>query len=393
MYNRIVTIVLDSVGIGNAKDAKAYGDEGANTLLSASAAKNFKVPNLEKLGLGMLGDFPNIKKSQEMGYVARCNELSRGKDTTVGHWEYVGVHTEVPFPVFTDTGFPKELIDELTKRSGHEFIGNYASSGTVILDELGEEHIKTKALILYTSNDSVIQIAAHEDVIALEELYRVCEIAREVTLKDEWKLARVIARPFTGEVGSFSRTSNRHDYSLTPPHKTTLNYLEDAGLDVIGVGKIPDIYNDFGITKKVKSKSNMDGVDRTIEELGKDFKGLLFTNLVEFDSEYGHRRNSIGYGEAIMDFDKRLPEIIAALREDDLLLITADHGNDPGFRGTDHTREQVPLLIFSKKFNNFGVIADRNTFADIGYSIAENFGVEVPTIGESFLGEIDEKEL
>ncbi len=393
MYKRVVTIVLDSVGIGNAKDAKAYGDEGANTLLSASSADNFKVPNLEKMGLGLLGDFPNIKKNQEYGYVARCNELSRGKDTTVGHWEYVGVHTEVPFPVFTDTGFPQELIDELTRQTGHKFIGNYASSGTVILDELGEQHMKTKDLILYTSNDSVIQIAAHEEVIGLEELYRVCEITRQVTLKDEWKLARVIARPFIGEVGNFKRTSNRHDYSLTPPHATVLNSLEDASLEVIGVGKIPDIYNDFGITKKVQSKSNMDGVDMTIEELGKDFSGLLFTNLVEFDSEFGHRRNPIGYGEAIMEFDARLPEIINALREDDLLIITADHGNDPGFKGTDHTREQVPMLVYSKSFKNFGVLNDRNSFADIGYTIAENFNVELPNIGESFMEEINEKEL
>ncbi|MFV0424714.1 MAG: phosphopentomutase, partial [Bacilli bacterium] len=210
MYKRIVTIVLDSVGIGNAKDASDYGDLGANTLLSASADSNFKIPNLEKIGLGCLGDFPNIEKKQEMGYIARCNELSKGKDTTVGHFEYVGIETKIPFPVFTETGFPEELVAELSKRSGHNFIGNYASSGTVILDELGEEHVSTKALILYTSNDSVLQIAAHEEVIPLEELYRVCEIAREITLRDEWKLARVIARPFVGTVGNWKRTSNRH---------------------------------------------------------------------------------------------------------------------------------------------------------------------------------------
>ncbi|MFV0424421.1 MAG: phosphopentomutase, partial [Bacilli bacterium] len=305
--------------------------------------------------------------------------------------EYVGIETKIPFPVFTETGFPEELVAELSKHSGHNFIGNYASSGTVILDELGEEHVNTKALILYTSNDSVLQIAAHEEVISLEELYRVCEIAREITLKDEWKLARVIARPFVGTVGNWKRTSNRHDYSLTPPHKTVLNSLEEAGFDVIGVGKIPDIYNDYGITKKVKTKSNMDGVDKTIEELKNDFSGLLFTNLVEFDSEYGHRRNAKGYGQAIMDFDNRLPEIVEALKEDDLLIITADHGNDPGFKGTDHTREQVPLLIYSKNFKSFGILEERDTFADIGYSIAENFGVELPSIGKSFMEEINEK--
>ncbi len=393
MFNRIVMIVLDSMGVGNAKDAKLFGDEGANTLLSASnACEDFNVPNLEKLGLGKLGEFPKINKNQTMGYATTCNELSMGKDTTVGHWEFVGVHTDVAFPVFTETGFPKDLVDELTEKTGHKFIGNYASSGTVILDELGEEHMNTKALILYTSNDSVIQIAAHEEVVPLEELYRVCEITREVTKKEEWRLARVIARPFIGEVGNFKRTSNRHDYSLTPPHKTVLNNLEEAGLDVIGVGKIPDIYNDFGITKKLKSKSNMDGVDRTIEALKTDFKGLLFTNLVEFDSEYGHRRNAKGYGEAIMQFDNRLPEIIAAMHEDDLLILTADHGNDPGFKGTDHTREQIPLLVYAKSFKNFGVLKERDTFADIGWSIAKNFGVKCPDFGKDFLEEINEFE-
>ncbi len=388
MFKRIVVIVLDSMGIGNAKDAHKYGDVGANTLLSASNVLNFSAPNLEKLGLGMLGDFPNISKNHQMGYAFKANELSNGKDTTVGHFEFVGVHTDVPFPVFTETGFPQELIDELEKRTGHKFIGNYASSGTVILDELGDEHVNSKALILYTSNDSVIQIAAHEEVIPLEELYRVCEITREVTLKDEWKLARVIARPFVGESGNWKRTANRHDYSLTPPHKTVLNYLESANLDVISVGKIADIYNDYGITRKIKSKSNMDGVDKTIECLQEDFQGLLFTNLVEFDSEYGHRRNCEGYGQAIMDFDKRLPEIINALQEDDLLILTADHGNDPGFAGTDHTREQIPVLAYSKQFANSDVLDERMTFADIGATIAENFNVTMPEIGKSFLEEL-----
>lgn len=388
MFKRIVLIVLDSMGIGNAKDAKKFGDEGANTLLSASNTQGFYVPNLEKLGLGMLGDFPNIKKTQTMGYAFSANELSNGKDTTVGHWEFVGIHTDVAFPVFTNTGFPKELVDELEKQTGHKFIGNYASSGTVILDELGDEHVRTKALILYTSNDSVIQIAAHEDVISVEELYRVCEIARRLTQKDEWKLARVIARPFVGSVGNWKRTSNRHDYSLTPPQKTVLNSLEDSGFETIGVGKIADIYNDYGITRKVKSNSNMDGVDKTIECLSEDFEGLLFTNLVEFDSEYGHRRNCEGYGRAIMDFDKRLPEIINALNNDDLLILTADHGNDPGFTGTDHTREQIPIISYSKQFKNCGVLEERTTFADIGATIANNFNVEKPVIGHSFLDEL-----
>ncbi len=388
MFKRCTIIVLDSVGIGNALDAKKYGDEGANTLLSASSIEGFKVPNLEKMGLGMLGDFPSIAKSQKYGYAIRANELSDGKDTTVGHWEFVGVHTKVAFPVFTNTGFPSELIAELEEKTGHKFIGNYASSGTTILDELGEEHVKTKALIVYTSNDSVLQIAAHEEVIPLEELYRVCEIAREITLKDEWKLARIIARPFVGEVNNWKRTANRHDYSLTPPYPTVLNKLVDNGFEVVSVGKIADIYNDFGITRKVPSKSNVDGVKKTIELLKEDFKGLLFTNLVEFDSEFGHRRNPQGYGEAIMEFDHLLPDIIASLNDDDLLIITADHGNDPGFKGTDHTREQIPVLVYSKGFTKSGVLADRNSFADIGATIADNFGVDIPNIGQSFLEEL-----
>lgn len=388
MFNRITVIVLDSMGIGNAKDAAKFGDVGANTLLSASSIEGFSAPNLEKLGLGMLGDFPNISKNQEYGYAIKANELSNGKDTTVGHWEYVGVYTKNAFPVFTETGFPKELVDELEKQTGHKFIGNYASSGTVILDELGDEHVETKALILYTSNDSVIQIAAHEDVIPLDELYRVCKITREVTLQDKWKLARVIARPFVGESGNWKRTSNRHDYSLTPPHPTVLNSLQDNGLEVVGVGKIADIYNDYGITKKVASKSNMDGVDKTVEMLNEDFKGLLFTNLVEFDSEYGHRRNCEGYGKAIMEFDNRLPEIIDAMNDDDLLILTADHGNDPGFKGSDHTREQIPVIVYSKSLNEFGVLRERMSFADIGATIAENFGLEQQDIGKSFLSEL-----
>lgn len=391
MYKRVIMIVLDSMGIGNAIDAKDYGDEGANTLLNASTFDGFKVQNLEKLGLGKLGYFPNIKPMQEMGYASKCNEYSKGKDTTVGHFEFMGVETKVPFPVFTKTGFPKELISELESKTGHKFIGNYASSGTVILDKLGQEHLDTGALIIYTSNDSVLQIAAHEEKIGLEELYRVCKIAREITLKDEWKVARIIARPFIGSENAWKRTSNRHDYSLNPPHKTVLNYLEDNGFDVIGVGKIPDIFNNYGITKKVVSKSNMDGVDKTIQELKQDFTGLLFTNLVEFDSEYGHRRDCEGYGRAIMEFDNRLPEIFSNLKTDDLLILTADHGNDPGFEGTDHTREQIPLLVYSKQFKKYGLLEERMTFADIGSTIADNFKVRKPKIGKSFLEELSEE--
>lgn len=388
MFKRIVVIVLDSMGIGNARDAHSYGDDGANTLLSASRAENFYVPNLEKLGLGLLGEFPRIAKKHEYGYAFKANELSNGKDTTVGHWEFVGVHTKVGFPVFTETGFPKELVDELEERTGHKFIGNYASSGTVILDKLGEEHVETKSLILYTSNDSVIQIAAHEEVIGLEELYRVCEIAREITLKDEWKFARVIARPFVGTPGNWKRTANRHDYSLTPPHKTALNYLVDNSLDVISVGKIADIYNDYGITKKIKSKSNNDGMEKTIATLKTDFNGLLFTNLVEFDSEYGHRRNPEGYGQAIMDFDNYVPELLNSLNDDDLLILTADHGNDPGFKGTDHTREQVPVIAYSKAFKEFGMLDECESFADIGATIVDNFNLETLEIGKSFLNKL-----
>ncbi len=390
MFKRAIIIVMDSVGIGNAKDASYYGDEGANTLLSASSIDGFSVPNLESLGLGMLGDFANIAKNQRIGYAMAANELSDGKDTTVGHWEFVGVQTKTPFPVFTETGFPQDLIDELERKTGHKFIGNYASSGTVILDELGDEHVKTKALILYTSNDSVLQLAAHEEVVDLDELYRVCEIAREITLKDEWKVARIIARPFIGESGSWKRTANRHDYSLTPPHKTVLNELQDNGYDVISVGKIADIFNDFGITRKVASKSNKEGMEKTIELLSEDFSGLLFTNLVEFDSEFGHRRNVKGYGEAIMAFDKQLGTLLENLRADDLLIITADHGNDPGFKGTDHTREQIPVLVYAPAFKNHGVLNERDSFADIGATIADNFNVEIPKIGKSILGDICE---
>ncbi len=387
-YNRVILLVLDSLGIGYAKDSKEYGDEGANTLGSISKVDGFSVPCLESLGVGKLREFDNISSNQTRGYALRANELSNGKDTTVGHFEFVGVHTKDPFPVFTENGFPKELISKIEELSGHKFIGNYASSGTVILDELGKEHMETKSLIIYTSNDSVLQIAAHEEIIPLEELYKVCEIAREVTMEAKWRVARIIARPFVGEEGNYKRTANRHDYSIQPPHKTTLNFLEDSNFEVVGVGKISDIYDGYGITRSVKTKSNMHGMDETIKLLDEDFSGLIFTNLVEFDSEYGHRRNVEGYANAVMEADKRIEELISKMKNDDLLIITADHGNDPGYKGTDHTREQIFVLTYAHNFNGCGILEEADTFADIGATISENFGVEKCSIGNSFLKDL-----
>ncbi len=386
-HNRVILIVLDSLGIGNAKDAKRFGDEGANTLKSVASVENFSIPCLESLGIGMLGDF-NIGKNQDKGYAMRANELSEGKDTTVGHFEFVGVHTKDPFPVFTQNGFPKDLIDELESKTGHKFIGNYASSGTVILDELGPEHMESKELILYTSNDSVLQIAAHEEIVPLEELYRVCEIAREITMQPKWKVARIIARPFVGQEGNFKRTSNRHDYSVRPPHKTVLNHLVDSGYPVISVGKIKDIYDGYGITKGIKSVSNNNGMDETIRLLDEETTGLIFTNLVEFDSEYGHRRDVEGYAKALMEADEKIAKLIDKMSDEDLLILTADHGNDPKFKGSDHTREQIFVLCYSKSFSSFGVLEDADTFADIGATIADNFNVEKCEIGTSFLGKL-----
>lgn len=390
MFNRGIIIVLDSCGIGHAKDAEKFKDLGANTFKSASEAiSDFKLPVLESIGFGHIVESDKVKPIDfKNAYVTRMNELSIGKDTTVGHWEFMGVHTKVGFPVFTDTGFPKALIDELEAKSGRKCIGNIASSGTTILDEFGQEHLDTGALIVYTSNDSVLQIAAHEEVVSVEELYKICDIAREITMKEEWKVARIIARPFLGTPGNFKRTSNRHDISLSPPIPTVLDNLDNANICVTGVGKIADIYNNCGITKSVKSVSNIDGMEKTIELVKSDTEGLIFTNLVEFDSEFGHRRNALGYAEALMTFDKQLALLLNELKEDDVLFITADHGNDPNYQGTDHTRELVPLVIYSKSFKGHGLIDEPQNFGDLGATIADNFNVSPGEIGTSFLNKL-----
>ena len=384
MFKRIILIVLDSAGVGEAKDAKKYDDVGTNTIKHAIESANVELPNLKKLGLYNL---LYNNHDDVMGYYTKANEVSNGKDTLTGHLEMMGVITEQPFKTFLNTGFPKELIDELEKRTGRKVIGNIAASGTEIIKDLGEEHMKTGSIIVYTSADSVLQIAAHEDVVPLDELYKICEIAREITLKPEWKVGRIIARPFIGEVGNFTRTPNRHDYALDPAYDTVLNYLNNANLDVISIGKICDIFNYSVINKYTRTTDNYDGIIKIEEEMKNRFNGLLFANLNDFDSKYGHRRNPIGYANALKEFDDNLPNIIDLLRFDDLMIITADHGNDPTYKGTDHTREHTPILVYSKKFKNNGYIDELNSFSDIGATIADNFNVKSPH-GESFLNKI-----
>jgi len=384
MFKRIILIVLDSAGVGEAKDAKKYDDVGTNTIKHAIESANVELPNLKKLGLYNL-----LYNTHDdvIGYYTKANEVSNGKDTLTGHLEMMGVITEQPFKTFLNTGFPKELIDELEKRTGRKVIGNIAASGTEIIKDLGEKHMKTGSIIVYTSADSVLQIAAHEDVVPLDELYKICEIAREITLKPEWKVGRIIARPFIGEVGNFTRTPNRHDYALDPAYDTVLNYLNNANLDVISIGKICDIFNYSGINKYTRTTDNYDGIMKIEEEMKQNFNGLLFANLNDFDSKYGHRRNPVGYANALKEFDDNLPNIIDLLRFDDLMIITADHGNDPTYKGTDHTREHTPILVYSKKFKNNGYIDELNSFSDIGATIADNFNVKSPH-GESFLNKI-----
>ncbi len=388
-FNRIALIVLDSVGIGEMPDAEQFGDKGANTLLHISEEMNgLSVPNLEKMGLGNIFPLKGVNKvDQPSGAFGKMNEVSVGKDTMTGHWEIMGLKVNIPFNTFPE-GFPKELIERFEERIGRKVIGNKPASGTEILEELGEKHMETGDVIVYTSADSVFQVAAHEEIVPLEELYRICEVARELTLDPKYAVGRVIARPFVGTSGNFKRTPNRHDYSVKPPEKTVMNFLVESGYDSISVGKISDIYAGEGVTEAVKSKSNMDGVDQTINLLKKDFRGLLFTNLVDFDMLYGHRRDPIGYGKAIEEFDQRLPEIIEALREDDLLLLTADHGNDPTHPGTDHTREYVPIIAYSKSLQGGTDLGILNTFSDLGATVADNFEVNGTNNGESFLNKL-----
>lgn len=392
-YNRVFVIVMDSLGVGPMPDSPDFGDIDVNTLGHISeAVESFRIPNLQKLGMANiipLKQVPPVEKP--LAYYTKLKEQSLGKDTMTGHWEMMGLKVTTPFQTFTETGFPPELIEELEKRTGRKVIGNKSASGTEILEELAEEEIATGHMIVYTSADSVLQICGNEETFGLEELYRCCEIAREITMKDEWKVGRVIARPYVGKKkGEFCRTSNRHDYALKPYGKTALDALKAAGLDVISIGKIKDIFDGEGITEAQKSKSSVHGMEQTIETAGKAFRGLCFVNLVDFDALWGHRRDPRGYAEEIERFDKKLGELLEVLREDDLLIITADHGNDPTYTGTDHTREKVPFLAYSKSMNGSGALPEADTFGVIGATVADNFGVKMPegTIGESLLKQI-----
>ncbi|WP_010172976.1 phosphopentomutase [Bacillus coahuilensis] len=388
-YKRVHLIVMDSVGIGEAPDAEKFNDKGSHTLCHIAEHMNgLKMPHLEKLGLSNIEEIKGIQiQDTPLAYYTKMEEASVGKDTMTGHWEIMGLNIDTPFKVYPE-GFPQELLDELEEKTGRKIIGNKPASGTAILDELGPEHMETGAMIVYTSADPVLQIAAHEEVIPLEELYKICEIAREITNKEEYLVGRVIARPFIGEPGNFKRTSNRHDYALTPYDRTVMNELKDGGLDVLAIGKISDIYNGEGVTESIRTVSNMDGMDKLADVMERDFTGLSFVNLVDFDALFGHRRDPQGYGEALEEFDARLPEVLEKLSEDDLLIITADHGNDPIHQGTDHTREYVPLLVYSKRFTNPSELPIRKTFADIGATIADNFNVKLPAFGTSFLNEL-----
>ena len=392
-FNRIFVIVLDSLGIGPMADSARFDDTGADTLGHISeTVEHLDIPNLQRLGLANLKALKQVKPAEHPeGYFMAMNEASTGKDTMTGHWEMMGIRTDKPFITFTEHGFPKELIDELEKRCGRKIIGNKAASGTEILEELGEQEVNEGKLIVYTSADSVLQICGNEETMGLETLYHYCEIARELTMRDEWRVGRVIARPYVGKKrGEFKRTSNRHDYALKPTGPTALNALKDAGYDVISVGKINDIFVGEGITESNHSDSSVHGMQQTIDIAKRDFKGLCFTNLVDFDALWGHRRNPVGYGEEIEKFDKKLGELLPLLREDDLLILTADHGNDPTYKGTDHTREQVPFIAYSPSDTESGKLDTSDTFAVIGATIADNFGVKMPegTIGTSILDQI-----
>jgi phosphopentomutase len=384
-FKRVFLIVLDSVGIGAAPDAEKFGDAEADTLGHIAEKMNgLNMPNMGKLGLSNIREVQGIEKnSSPTANYGIMQEASNGKDTMTGHWEMMGLRIDKPFRTFPD-GFPKQLIDQLEEKAGRKIIGNKPASGTEIIKELGKEHIETGALIVYTSADSVIQIAAHEKIVPIDELYNICEIARELTLDEPYMLGRVIARPFIGEPGNFERTANRHDYALKPFGRTVMNDLKGGGFDVIALGKINDIYDGEGVTEAIRTKSNMDGVEKLLQSIDKDFHGLSFLNLVDFDAKYGHRRDPIGYGEALEAYDRRLPEILEKLGNEDLLIITADHGNDPIHYGTDHTRELVPLLVYHHGIKEGSDLGHRDTFADIGATIADNFNIKLPEHGESF---------
>ena len=382
MFKRIFLIVLDSVGIGEADDAYRFGDHNVNTFGHTVEKTNIELPNFKKLG------YFNLLNNQDdptISYYTKAIEKSNGKDTLTGHLEMMGVITEKPFKTFLTTGFPNELIEEIEKISGRKVIGNKAASGTEIIKELGEEQLKTGSLIVYTSADSVLQIAAHEEIIPLDELYEICKKVRVITSKEEWKVGRIIARPYIGtNKDNFTRTSNRHDYALDPAHKTVLDNLKESNYDVISIGKISDIFNNCGITQINRTKDNLDGINKIKEKINQDFTGLCFANLNDYDMKYGHRRDVVGYANALKEFDNHLPEILELLKEDDLFIITADHGNDPTYVGTDHTRENIPVVLYSKKFTNPNRLNNFNTFADIGALIADNFKVTAPA-GDSIL--------
>lgn len=392
-YKRIFVVVLDSLGIGAVEDSPEYGDVGVDTLGHiAREVPGLKIPNLKKLGMINLHSLEGMEPAEHpLGRYMRLKERSRGKDTMTGHWEMMGLLVTTPFQTFTSHGFPKELIDELEKRTGRKIIGNKSASGTEILDELAEEEIREGHLIVYTSADSVLQICGNEETMGLDNLYHYCEIARELTLRDEWKVGRVIARPYTGmKKGEFKRTSNRHDYALKPYGRTVLNALKDAGYDVVSIGKIFDIFDGEGLTQSNHSNSSVHGMEQTIQYAKTDFNGLCFVNLVDFDALWGHRRNPEGYGRELERFDEKLGDLLPLLGGDDLLILTADHGNDPTYTGTDHTREQVPFIAYSPSMEGGKDLGSADTFAVIGATVADNFGVKMPegTIGTSVLNEL-----
>lgn len=389
-FKRIHVIVMDSVGIGALPDADKFNDVGTNTLLHISQEKHgLNLPNLGRMGLSNISKLEGVDiATKPLGFYSKMQEASCGKDTMTGHWEMMGLYIDKPFQVFPN-GFPDDLIKQIEDFSGRKIIGNCPASGTEIIAQYGERQMKTGELIVYTSADSVLQIAAHEEIIPLEELYRICQFCRDITREGKYQLGRIIARPYIGTCkDDFTRTANRHDYALKPFGKTVMNSLQDANLDSIAIGKIRDIFDGEGVTKAIRTVSNMDGMDKFIQILSEDFTGLSFTNLVDFDAKFGHRRNPIGYGDALEEFDARLPEVFAKMQDNDLLIITADHGNDPTYTGTDHTREYVPLLIYGKQLTSFGSLPIRKTFSDLGATIADNFEVTMPKYGQSFLDDL-----
>jgi phosphopentomutase len=388
MNRKVILIVLDSVGIGELPDAKNYNDEGSDTLGNiSSAVGGLRLPNMENIGLGNIEGIKGIVKAEKpTGAFGKCSELSIGKDTVTGHWEIAGVVLRKPLNTYPN-GFPEPLISQFENAIGRKILGNKVASGTEIIKELGDEHVRTGSPIVYTSADSVFQIAAHEEVISLEEQYRMCKIAREMFVGDI-AVGRIIARPFVGQSGSYSRTSNRKDFALDPFDKTMLEYIKEAGSNVMAVGKIEDIYNGKGITHAVHIKNNMDGVDKTLEYMRTDDSGLIFTNLVDFDMLYGHRNDAKGYAKALVDFDNRLPEIISLMNEDDILLLTADHGCDPTTESTDHSREYIPLLAYGKGIKAGAKITTRQSFSDIGKTVLDLLNIENELYGNSFAGEI-----